>query len=251
LIWFARRLGARFPSGDKVALQSVVLEVKIGSGGLAGSAGGAVGLPKSGWAAVPDPGPGRRSLLLSGVSLSAHAGWRFTEPGYALVNDGGNSVGACSVPPHSDSQGRPRLPLSVQGTWTVLAPRGPAISSLTELSARLLLVVDTAADDEIRGQLLAAAEREAPTLFDAARDKARADAPTTDTDPSRGPGDVGGPGGPEYPPFGQGAPAEWGAARSVGWGPPGASGQPAPGWGSVGSNPPPGAPLNPPRSDGW
>jgi hypothetical protein len=185
------------------------------------------------------------------VSLSAHAGWRFTEPGYALVNDGGNGVGACSVPPHSDSQGRPRLPLSVQGTWTVLAPRGPAISPLTELSARLLLVVDTAADDEIRGQLLAAAEREAPTLFDAARDKARADAPTTDTDPSRGPGDVGGPGGPEYPPFGQGAPAEWGAARSVGWGPPGASGQPAPGWGSVGSNPPPGAPLNPPRSDGW
>jgi hypothetical protein len=169
-------------------------------------------LPQSGWTPVPDPGSGRRSLLLSGVSLSAHAGWRFTEPGYALVNDGGNSVGTCSVPPHSDSQGRARLPLSVQGTWTVLVPRGPAISPLTELNARLLLVVDTAADNDARGQLLAAAEREAPALFEAARDKAKAGAPTTDTEPPGGPGGAGAPGSPEYPPFGQAAPAGWGAA---------------------------------------
>jgi hypothetical protein len=265
LIWLARRLGARFPSGDRVALQAVVIEVKIGTN-LSSAGGGTLEVPPL-WSPVPDPGPGRRTLSLSGVPLSAHAGWRFTEPGYAVVDDGGDSVGACSNPPHSDSHGRPRLPLSVQGTWTVLIPRGPAISPLTELSGRLLLVVDTAADIEARRRLIADAERDAPAAVEAARVKAKAAVPAVDTDPPAGPGSAA-PAEPQYAPFGQAAPPAWGEAQpngwgqpggpnqqTTGWGQPGTPGPSALGWGAAGStprpNPRPNPPTNPPRSDGW
>lgn len=229
LIWLARRWSARFPSGSGVTLQSVALDVKVGADRLAPASGTAFGVP-TGWSPVLPPGSGRRSLVLSGVSLRAKAGWRLTEPGYAqLEND--DSIGASSVPPHTDAKGGPRLRLSVQGTWTLMVPRALAVSPLTEVPGRLLLVVDTAADDAVRQHLVASAERDAPALVQAARERAKAASGTPDEPPPAA-------AGPQYPEFGQSGPPPGGPPP--GWGQPG-SGQPnaqPPGWGQPGGQGP-------------
>jgi hypothetical protein len=220
LMWLARRLSARFPSGDAVTLQSLAFDVKIGSGGLTLPDGAPIGLPRMPWSSVPAPTGGRSSLLVSGVPLVARAGWRVTEPGYAQVDDGARTVGASGTAPHSDGAGRPRLPLSVQGTWAVLVPESLATSPLADVGGRLLLVVDTAADDGVRQHLIGTAEREAPALFDDARNKARAANPGAPDLVPAGP-----PAGPQYPGFAEPAADEWGSA------------QPVPGWGDGGSTP--------------
>jgi hypothetical protein len=200
--------------------------------------------------------------MLSGVLLSARAGWRLTEPGYAEVDDAG-SVGACSAPPRSDSRGRARLPLSVQGTWTVLVPHPLAISPLHEVSGRLLLVVDTASDDQIRRQLISSAERDAPAAVEQSRQLAKAAAPTSESEPPASPAPTGN--GSPYPAFGQPAAGGWGAPEPNGWGgaapagwPGQGGGSPAPAPGDWGSAPPGGpgpgptpAPGQPRGSDGW
>lgn len=236
LIWLARRWSARFPSGSGVTLQSVALDVKVGADRLAPSNGAAFGVP-TGWTPVLPPGSGRRSLVLSGVSVRAKAGWRLTEPGYAqLEND--DSVGASSVPPHTDAKGGPRLPLSVQGTWTLVLPRALAVSPLAEVPGRLLLVVDTAADDAVRQHLVASAERDAPALVQAARERAKAASGTPDEPPPAA-------AGPQYPEFGQagppgGAPPGWGQPGGQGPAPGNWGGPPQPPPGNWGSQPPPG-----------
>ncbi len=249
MMLLARRWSARFPGGHTAVLQSTVLDIKVGSGRLGRADGGSIGLP-SGMVPVPPPGPGRRTLMLSGVPLRAQAGWRLTEPGYAKVDDfgGADTVGASSVAPHSDPKGRPRLPLSVQGTWTVLVPRTLAQSPLDEVPGRLLLVIDTSADDAARQHLASSAERDAPALVQEARERARA-ATGTDVDPSPPPDSR-----PQYPAFGQPDPPSAGDDATGGWGQPAAPGpggwgqprRPEPGsWGQ------PGPPHPPPRGDGW
>ncbi len=272
LIWLARRWSARFPSGASVALQSVVVEVKISADRLTAADGGSIAPPSMLWAPVPPPGSGRRTLMVSGVPLRARAGWRLTEPGYAEPERfaGTDHVGAGGIPPHSDGQGRPRLPLSVQGTWTVLVPRTIATSPLAEVPGRLLLVVDTAADAAVRQHLVASADRDAPALVMAAREKARAADKTAEPEP---PPDEGlqyagfGQPGPTGP--GGGQPPGWNhpsAQPTAGWGSPGPpdagwgqpASRPAPGWDqptgqqASGWDPPPSAgPAQPPRSEGW
>ncbi|MEP6559462.1 MAG: hypothetical protein ABJD68_00095, partial [Nakamurella sp.] len=277
LIWLARLWGARFPRGDGMALQSVVVDVKVSPGGLTMADGRPVTPPGPGWVPVPPPGAGRRTLLVSGVPLRARAGWRLTEPGYAELD--GDQVGACGVAPQSDKLGRPRLPLSVQGTWTVFIPNTIALSPLPEVPGRLLLVLETAAEPAVREHLVASAVRDAPSFVDAARVKAKAAGRTAEP-PSSEPTDQ----TPQYPEFGQPDPVGAAGAQSAAWGPPvapawGQPDRPAPGWGppaTAGSGwdapapgarapgaeppepggwggPPPGggAPGRPPGGDGW
>jgi len=271
VMWLVRRMSARFPRADQATLQSVVVPVRIGSGRLTAADGGHLAVPVDGWSAVPPPGPSRRTLIVSGVPLRARAGWRLSEPGYAEV-DGGDDVGAGPGLPASDGTGRPRLPLAVQGAWMVLAPRQLAVSPIDTVQARLLLIVETAADAGKRDELVGLAVADAPGAFEDARRTAResAGAPTpTTSGPAGGPGGTGSDRPAPPPPWGAGprgtgaaAPA-WGSPPP-GWGTPNPSGSPrnpdpapgapggpsAPGWG-----PPPagaGRPPNPnPSAGGW
>ncbi|MET0965997.1 MAG: VWA domain-containing protein [Nakamurella sp.] len=262
LIWLARLWSARFPRGDGVALQSVAVDVKVSSAALTLANGAPLAPPSDGWVPVLQPGAGRRSLTVSGVLLRARAGWRLTEPGYAAL-ESGDQVGACGLAPYTDKQGRPRLPLSVQGTWTVFISRMTALSPMEEVPGRLLLVVDTAAEGAIREHLVASAARDAPTLVDAARLRARAADKTGHQEPPQ-PSEQ----ATSYPAYGQPDPVGAAGGQPAGWGQPagapdwGRHTGPAPGWGapagpgSSWDGPPPMADRPPPggqspQPGGW
>ena len=251
VMWLVRRMSARFPPAEAATLQSIAMDVQIGGGRLTTPDGGQVAAPADGWSAVLPPGPGRRTLMLSGVPLRARAGWRLSEPGYAEVDDrtGADSVGAGDALPPHDGQGHPRLPLAVQGTWLVLAPRQLAVSPIDVVQARLVLVVDTAADNAKRAELAGRAVIEAPEAFAEARRRAR---------------DASGAPEPPPPPTPVPAGGGWGPPPSAPSGPSGSSGpsgpsgsQPSPGWGAgpqPGSGGGQGAPdwgaANPPATGG-
>jgi hypothetical protein len=277
VMWLVRRMSARFPPAEAATLQSVALDVQIGDR-LTLPDGGPLAAPADGWSAVLPPGPGRRTLMLSGAPLRARAGWRLSEPGYAEVDDrtGADSVGAGDALPPHDGKGHPRLPLAVQGTWLVLAPRQLAVSPIDVVQARLVLVVDTAADQAKRAELAGRAGAEAPEAFAEARRRARDASGAPEPPPPPTPVPAGGGWGPppSAPPGpsgsqptpgwgagpqpgsggGQGAP-DWGAANPPAtggsWGPPppsgGGEGTP-PGWGSPGAG---GWPDERRRDQGW
>ncbi|WP_420124390.1 hypothetical protein [Nakamurella sp.] len=228
IIWLVRRMSARFPAADQATLQSIVIPVQIGGTTLSAAGGGAVALPADGWVALPPPGPGRRTIQASGVAMRARAGWRFSEPGFAELQNG-DDVGVGEAVPPSDKKGRPRFPLAVQGTWAVLAPRQLSISPVDVVQGRLLLIVETRAEPAKRSQLLSRALGAAPTAFADARAKARKAAGTA-APPPGGPAGPGGPGGPAGP-GGPGGPPPWGGPTS---GP-----TPAPSWGGSTGHPPP------------
>lgn len=238
VMWLVRRMSARFPPAEQTTLQSVVVPVRIGAGRITAADGGHLAAPVDGWSAVPPPGPGRRTLIASGVPLRARAGWRLSEPGYAELDGGGDDVGAGPGFPASDGAGRPRLPLAVQGAWLVLAPRQLAVSPIDTVQARLLLVVETAADAGKRDELVGLAVADAPAAFEDARRKARESAGATEP-PAPGPGAPAGPGSdrPATPP-------PWGAAPAAG------SGSAAPGRGSTPAGAPPGWGAPPPSGGG-
>ena len=221
-LWFLRRLGARFPS--EAALSAIVLNVRIGPGGVVDPAGAALVLPATGWQAVGAPVDGRRMLQPAGVQLRTHAGWQLSQPGYAEVVD--DAVGATSGPPHFDPKtGRPRAPLGVQGIWIVTAQRADALSPAPDIPARLLLVVSSQADDALRSQLLAAATRDAATLMAAARRTAAA-GPAPQPGSGAGiPVPVGAPTGPANPFAASAGDGGWQAAQG---GQPGGAGRPNP-----------------------
>ncbi|GAA2014615.1 VWA domain-containing protein [Nakamurella flavida] len=212
-----RRATARFPTGQDVALSAVPIDVRIGPRGLTTPDGRALAVPADGWQPVPPPGAGRRTLLVGGLVLRARAGWKLTEPGHAQL-DGPEVIGTGSLAPHHDPAGRPRMPLAVQGTWLVTVPRTLGASPLPDVPARLLLVVDTAADEPARATLLADAVRDAPGLLQDARTAASAGSAP---DP--------GAGGPPSD-TSSGAPA--GTRPSDGW-----SGRGTNGWGGASSTP--------------
>ncbi len=170
-LWLLRRLSARFPA--EVALSAIALNARIGPSGLLDPTGSALVLPVGGWQAVGAPTEGRRVLHPAGVALRARAGWRLSQPGYAEVVE--DAVGAGGSPPHFDPKsGRPRAPLSVQGSWIVLTHRAGAVSAAADIPARVLLVVSSQADDGLRAQILGAAVRDAARLMAGARRAAAA-----------------------------------------------------------------------------
>lgn len=218
VMWWMRRIAARFP-GDGTALVSIAMDVRLTDHALTGTDGRPLQVPQQGWAAVPQPGPGRRTLLLSGIALRARAGWRLSEPGYAELDEGSGpgSVGAGDTLPASDAQGRPRLPLAVEGRWAVVAPRQLAVSPVGAVSGRLLLVIDTRADQAQRVELLGRAVHDAPAAFTQARGRARAAS-----------------GQPDGPDDGQSPPPAAQQPAAAGWGAPASHTAPdaGPGWGS-------------------
>jgi Proprotein convertase P-domain len=249
LMALARRLSARFPEPER-ALRSLSLEVKIGSGGLTKGDGQPLALPREGWTAVQPPGAGRRTLMIAGVLLKAKAGWRLTEPGYAVLDDSvaADSVGYCSAEPHHDAEGRPRLPLAVQGTWTLLVPRRIAASPLDEVSGRLLVVVAADAEDRDRQRLLDSAARDAPSAMSELRKLVRESSRNGDGNlPPRPPAHQQGPSTSD--PDGWDVPA---TSTAGGW----TAGQrPVDDWGTPSSapqsSPPQGTGWNAPPGGGW
>lgn len=164
--WWFRRFGARFASGDP--LSAIVFGAEMNAGTLTGPGRSELVLPTDGWLAVREPVDGRRTLQLPGAVLRAHAGWRLTEPGYAMVD--GDDVGVSGTAPHFNAKnGRPVVPLAVQGSWFVLAPRAVAASAAPEVPVRVVLVVSAQLDIGKRRELLAAAVTDAPAIFAAAR----------------------------------------------------------------------------------
>jgi hypothetical protein len=119
------------------------------------------------------------------VPVRARAGSRLTEAGYAEVDDAA-TVGVAGAPGNRSAKTlAARLPLALQGSWTVLVDRSAAASDQPDVPARLLLVTDAAATAEQRGELLARARSEAPAAVEDLRTAARAQRPA---------------GGPEQPP---------------------------------------------------
>ncbi|PRY39412.1 von Willebrand factor type A domain-containing protein [Geodermatophilus tzadiensis] len=213
-----RRIAAKLP--DK-PLQSTVLDVRVGPGGLSGAA-----LDRP-WAPVPPPDGGRRRAVLSGIPVRARAGVRLTEAGFAEVEDPAQ-VGVSGAPGgRAPKTLAARLPLALAGSWTLLLDRTSAASNAPEVPARLLLVVDAVAPEEQRQALLARARAEGAGAVDSLRAAARqsADAPASSPPP---PDPFGGPsgGGPAPDPFG-GPPSAWPGGGGA-WPPAGTPGTPVP-----------------------
>ncbi|MGY1726811.1 vWA domain-containing protein [Geodermatophilus sp. SYSU D01062] len=219
-----RRIAAKLP--DK-PLQSTLLDVRVGPGGLSGAA-----LDRA-WDPVPPPAGGRKQAVLSGVPVRARAGVKITEAGYAEVEDPAR-VGVSGAPGgRAPKSLAARLPLALAGSWTVLLDRATAASDAAEVPARLLLVVDAAATGEQREALLSRARAEGAGAVDSLRAAAQesADAPTAPPPP---PDPFGGPSGGSTPPGGGPAPDPFG-------------GSPAPAWPGGGSSWPPATPAAPAR----
>ncbi|MGY1777156.1 vWA domain-containing protein [Geodermatophilus sp. SYSU D00804] len=217
-----RRIAAKLP--DK-PLQSTLLDVRVGPGGLSGAA------PDRTWDPVPPPGGGRKQAVLSGVPVRARAGVKLTEAGYAEVEDPAR-VGVSGAPGgRAPKSLAARLPLALAGSWTLLLDRATAASDAAEVPARLLLVVDAVATAEQREALLSRVRAEGPGAVDSLRAAAResADAPTAPPPP---PDPFGGPSGGSTPPGGGPAPDPFG-------------GSPAPAWPGGGGSWPPATPATP------
>ncbi len=200
-----RRIAAKLP--DK-PLQSTVLDVRVGPGGLSG----ALSLDRS-WDPVSPPDGGRRRAVLSGVPVRARAGVRLTEAGFAEVEDA-SRVGVSGAPGgRAPKTLAARLPLALAGSWTLLLDRTTAASDAAEVPARLLLVVDAVATGEQRQALLARARAEGAGAVDGLRTAARQSAdtpaaPAPPSDPFGGAdGTPPGGGGPAPDPFGGPTPA--------------------------------------------
>jgi len=168
-----RRLAARLP--DR-ALQSALLDVRVGAGGLVAADGGPVAVPTR-WDLVPPPAGGRRRTTLSGVPVRARAGIRLSDAGTAEVSDE-STVGVSGAPGGRSGRSlRAQLPLSLHGSWTVLLFPAVAGSADADVPGRLLLVSDAGATEAQRGQILARARAEAPGAVDALRAVVRSRGP--------------------------------------------------------------------------
>jgi hypothetical protein len=195
-----RHLAARLPG---TPLQSALLDVRVGPGGLVAAGGGGLAVPN--WDLVPPPDHGRRRTTLSRIAVRARAGSSFTEAGFAQVDDPAK-VGVTGAPGSRSAKLRARLPLALQGSWTLLMDRSAAESDAPEVPAQLLIVSDALATSAQREQLLARARAEGPSAAEDLRTAAR-DARSTD-------GPAGAPGLPPTPadPF---APAPFGSGSST------------------------------------
>jgi hypothetical protein len=162
-----RRIAARLPDQ---ALQSLVVPVRIGPGGLLDAGGGPLSLPTR-WDLVPSPVGGRRRTTLSGIPVRARAGVKLTDAGHAEVTDTALAGVAGAPGGRSPRSGQARLPLSLQGSWSVLLDRASAGSSASDLPARLLLVSDAGATEAQRAEVLARARAEAPSAVAALREQ--------------------------------------------------------------------------------
>ncbi|MGY1619066.1 VWA domain-containing protein [Geodermatophilus sp. SYSU D00691] len=176
-----RRLAAKLPG---TPLQSALLDVRVSPGGLLAAGGGT--LPAPDWELVPPPQAGRRRGVLSGVPVRARAGARFTEAGFAEVDDPAG-VGVSGAPGSRSGKLRARLPLALQGSWTVLLDRSAAESDTPEVPAKLLLVTDALATAEQRAELVGRAHSEGPSAVEDLRDAARTARPADGADGSAGP----------------------------------------------------------------
>ena len=167
-----RHLAARLPG---TPLQSALLDVRVGPGGL--TAAGGDGLAVTTWDLVPPPDQGRRRAMLSRIPVRARAGSRLTEAGFAEVDDP-TKVGVTGSPGGRSAKLRARLPLGLQGSWTLLMDRSMAESDAPEVPAQLLIVSDALATSAQREQLLARARAEGPAAAEDVRTAAREARPT-------------------------------------------------------------------------
>jgi hypothetical protein len=131
------------------------------------------------WDLVPPPDHGRRRTRLSRIPVRARAGSRLTEAGFAEVDDSAK-VGVTGAPGSRSTKLRARLPLALQGSWTLLMDRSAAESDAPEVPAQLLIVSDALATSAQREQLLARARAEGPSAAEDLRTAAR-DARSTDS----------------------------------------------------------------------
>lgn len=190
----------------------------------------------------------RRNVDVAGVNLRAKMGLAFTEPGYVVVDQPGRAAGGRTS--MSSKGEKARLPLAVQGNWTVaLDPNRP-------VSGDVVVTVFTSPGapglnelyDDVRANI-----RDAVA-------KLREGLPPEPEGPGNDPwgGGPSGPGGQPDPwanPPSSPAPNQWSTPPSGGgWNTPPQGGPPA---GSPPSAPPPG-PSNPPGqqwqnppSGGW
>jgi hypothetical protein len=166
VLLIARRIVARFPRN--VQLQSAILNVQVGENGLRGAGGTPLSPTGHKWTAITEPGSGGHTLNVGGIGLTAHAGWRLTEPGYVEVD--GDEAGVCGKHPHQHpTTGRPRLPLAIEGTWTILLPRIAASSNAPDVNGRLMLIIATGASEAAREKLINDAITSAPNLVESLR----------------------------------------------------------------------------------
>ncbi|MGY1741175.1 MULTISPECIES: VWA domain-containing protein [unclassified Blastococcus] len=173
VLLLGRRLAARFPARP---LQSALLDVLVGPSGVRMAGGGALAAPER-WDVVAPPTSGRRRARLSGVPVRARAGTRLSDAGFAEPEEE-HRVGVSGAPGSRSSRTlRPRLPLALQGSWTLLLDRVRAGSDAAEVPAQLLLVTDSASTAQQREDLVARARDEAPAAVDSLRDAARAQQP--------------------------------------------------------------------------
>ena len=163
----ARRWVARFP--QNALLQYALVDIQVGPDGLRGAGAVDLNSPSLGWISIGAPVRGGHELSLGAISLRAKAGWRFTEPGYAEIDQAG-TVGVCGDPPHRDPRsGHALLPLAVEGTWTLLFSESAAASSTSPIAGQLLIIVATSTTDADRVRLAGIAVRDSPDLVDELR----------------------------------------------------------------------------------
>ena len=161
-----RRFAARFPRN--VRLQYTIVDVRCGPGGIRTASGGPLTAAALPWRSAIDPTAGGHELALDQVTLRAKAGWTFTAPGFADVTRP-DVIGFCGTSPHlRERTHRPRLPLAIAGTWTLMFPVTETLTG-PEQFGQLLLVVGGDLPEERRNGLLVEAAREAPGRLDALR----------------------------------------------------------------------------------
>lgn len=198
----------------------------------------------------------RRRVEVAGTTLKARMGLAPTEPGYVVVEQPGRAAGGRTT--MSSVGDRAKLPLAVQGNWTVaLDPNNPTTGDVT-------VTVFTGPGAPALDQLLDDVRSNIKDAVAKLRDGLPPDAQPAQPDPwGGGGGSSGGPGGP-----GGGGSDPWSTPPSApptsGWDtpprpptpptPPGTGGQP-PGFGGPPTNPPTGNPgqqwQQPPSPGGW
>ncbi|MGY1632240.1 VWA domain-containing protein [Geodermatophilus sp. SYSU D01186] len=170
VLLLGRRWAARLPTA---ALQSALIDVRVGAGGLRLADGSPLTVPDR-WDLVPPAQSGRRRTRLSSIPVRAKAGRRLSDAGFAEVDDE-RRVGVSGAPGgRSPRSLRARLPLALQGSWTLLMTRAHAESADSDVPAQLLIVSDSAATPQKRDDVIARARDEAPAAAESLREAARA-----------------------------------------------------------------------------